>query len=62
MGDGGVTIAPLDVEAWAEVLVELLDDEPRRSALGAAALVRAGEFTWERCAEQMAAAYHEVGG
>ena len=62
VGDGGVTIAPLDVEAWAGVLVELLDDEQRRSALGAAALVRSGEFTWERCAEQMAAAYHEVGG
>lgn len=62
VGDAGVTVAPLDVDAWAEAMAELLADESGRAALGELARARAAGFTWERCAEQMAQAYHEVRG
>jgi glycosyltransferase involved in cell wall biosynthesis len=38
-------------------LALLLDDEPRRTALGAAGIVRAREFTWESSAEVHMAAW-----
>lgn len=39
-----------DVEAWAAALGALLTSPGARAALGAAGVVRAAEFTWERCA------------
>jgi len=62
VGAGGVCVAPLDADAWADAVSALLDDPARRSELAAAARARASEFSWDRCAEQMAAVYHEVAG
>lgn len=60
VGPGGVTVDALDVEGWAETIEGLLGDDRARAGLAESALARAAEFTWERCAEQMAAVYHEV--
>jgi len=49
-----------DADAWGEILVELLRDDPERSRMGVAGRHRAGEFTWERCVRQTRACYREV--
>ena len=60
VGDGGVCVDPVDVEAWAAAIGELCTDDALRAGLGLAARARSEEFSWDRCAEQTAAAYHEV--
>jgi glycosyltransferase involved in cell wall biosynthesis len=49
-GDAVAYANPLDSAAIADALAELLASPQRRAALGAAARVRAGEFSWERTA------------
>ena len=60
VGPGGLAIDPLDIDGWADAIAALLDDDGERQRLGAAATLRSGDFSWERCAEQMAAVYHEA--
>jgi glycosyltransferase involved in cell wall biosynthesis len=50
MGDTGVAIEPIDAPNMARAILDLLNDEPRRVALGKAARQRAREFTVERMA------------
>lgn len=50
--DGRTGLLVDDVEV-ATALVELLDDPARRAAMGAAALRRAAELTWERTAHEL---------
>ena len=57
VGAAGVLVDPLDVDAIASALGDLLADGDRRSALGRAATERAAEFTWARTAEGMVAVY-----
>lgn len=62
VGDGGITVDPLDVDGWAGAIGALLDDDGERERLAGRARIRAAGFTWDRCAEQMAAVYHEAAG
>jgi glycosyltransferase involved in cell wall biosynthesis len=56
--EAGVLVAPNDAGALAEAISRLLDDAPRRAALGAAAAARVRErFTLERQADGLDAAY-----
>jgi alpha-1,3-rhamnosyl/mannosyltransferase len=58
---GAAAFAPaLDTGAWAQLLVDLLGDEPTRTALAAAGRERARGFTWERCIRRTRALYGEV--
>ncbi len=50
VGGDAVAYCDIDPDSIACALVELLDDPPRREALGAAAIPRADEFTWARAA------------
>jgi glycosyltransferase involved in cell wall biosynthesis len=59
-GRTGLLVASGSAEALASALRELLDDPPRREAMGAAAAARAGDFTAERQAERCAALYEEL--
>lgn len=59
VGEGGQVI-PLEVEAWADAVQTLLADSAARAAWVAAGKTRAGEFSWERCADETWAAYREV--
>jgi phosphatidylinositol alpha-mannosyltransferase len=59
----GVAVPPGDERALAESLVELLGDEPRRRALGAAARAHAVErYGWPDIALRLAAIYDRVAG
>ena len=57
VGDAGLLVDPLDEEAIADAIRELLDDEERARELGERGRARAAHFTWERTAELTVAAY-----
>jgi glycosyltransferase involved in cell wall biosynthesis len=57
VGGDAVAYTEPDVDSIATSLAALLDDEPRRRTLGAAAMARAQEFTWAASAEAHLAAY-----
>src|SRR5690606_30878721 len=59
-GDAVVLVDPDDHGAVAGALAALLDDPEEAARLGAAARARAESFTWDRTAEQVAAALREV--
>lgn len=50
LAGGGHFVAPGDVDALTTALAHLSTDEPARVAMGRAALERAGELSWRRCA------------
>ena len=58
-----VAVRPEDPKALADALVALLDDEPGRRALGAAARDLAiDRYSWTDIAERLAAVYEDVAG
>jgi glycosyltransferase involved in cell wall biosynthesis len=61
LGGGMVLVTPGDVAELAGVLRRLLEDEPQRRALGAAARANvAANFTWERCGERTVELYRRA--
>jgi glycosyltransferase involved in cell wall biosynthesis len=50
LGNAAQLVEPLDVEALAESIVDLLQDDGRRNMLGSEGRQRAAEFSWERTA------------
>jgi alpha-1,3-rhamnosyl/mannosyltransferase len=61
-GEAGILLDPVDVDAWADAIVTLVNDEGRRSLMRAAGLARAASFTWERTARETLAVYRQVLG
>lgn len=59
-GDAVELVEPTDPTAIAAAINGLLGDPDRAKALGEKGALRAGTFTWERAAHQMAAAYREA--
>ena len=59
-GDAVLLVDPEDHDAVAAALARVLDDPRVARRLGEAARSRAEGYTWERTAEQIAAALHEV--
>jgi glycosyltransferase involved in cell wall biosynthesis len=57
VGDAGVLLPPLDVQAWANAIVELTCDDAARKELGERALQRAHTFSWEDSARAHAEVY-----
>ncbi len=51
---------PIDVEALADNMQQLLDDSQLRATLSKRALARAPEFTWRKCVERTIAAYDRI--
>jgi glycosyltransferase involved in cell wall biosynthesis len=49
--DAGALFAPGDVDACAEQIGRMLDDEAYRAELGRAGIARAAGLTWDNCAE-----------
>ncbi|MDG2411280.1 MAG: glycosyltransferase family 4 protein [Halioglobus sp.] len=63
VGGAGVIVPVKNVDALAEAIDSLLQDEPRRADLGLLARKRIEEnFCWQVCARQMTAYYREVLG
>jgi glycosyltransferase involved in cell wall biosynthesis len=52
MGDTGVLVDPLDVDAWAQAIVEIVEDGNRRKELSDAGVRRAAGFSWTRTATE----------
>jgi glycosyltransferase involved in cell wall biosynthesis len=61
-GDAALLVDPLDVDAIAGAIGQLLADPEQAARLGAAARQRAGTFTWARTAGLVVAAYQDALG
>jgi len=60
VGDAGLLVDPSDPDLWAQAMIDVLLDDARRKALGAAGLARAAMFTWTRAADALAGAYRQA--
>jgi phosphatidylinositol alpha-mannosyltransferase len=60
--ESGVLVPPGDVGALAEAIVALLEDEPRRRALGEGARAVAERYSWDTIGERLVAIYEELAG
>jgi phosphatidyl-myo-inositol alpha-mannosyltransferase len=58
--ESAVLVPPGDPEALAEALIELLEDEPRRRALGEGARKVAEGYSWEPIAQRLLSIYEEL--
>jgi glycosyltransferase involved in cell wall biosynthesis len=59
-GTAGILLDPLDVGAWTDAIVSVVNDDDRRGQMRANGLVRATDFTWARTARQTLAAYRRA--
>jgi glycosyltransferase involved in cell wall biosynthesis len=57
VGEAAILLEPDDVEAWADAMLRLLDDEGRRTELIAAGRERVRSFSPEEAARRQVAAY-----
>ncbi len=57
VGSGGLVLDPTDGAAWSQAIMRLLDSPTERVGLSRAGMHRATQFTWERTAERLVAAY-----
>jgi glycosyltransferase involved in cell wall biosynthesis len=57
VGDAGILLDPTDVAAWTDAIVNIVNDDDRRSEMRSRGLARATEFTWARTARQTLEAY-----
>jgi glycosyltransferase involved in cell wall biosynthesis len=60
LGDAARLVAPLDVEALAQSIIELLEDEHERQRLVAGGPEHAAKFSWERTARETLDVYRGV--
>ncbi len=56
----GILVPPGDVDALAEAVIELLGDEERRRAFGAAARTAAEAYSWDRIARRLLDVYERL--
>ncbi len=61
-GEDGILVDPLDVDALADALRQILGDPVRASALGAAGTARVSSFTWGRTTDAYEELYRGVAG
>lgn len=59
VGDGGVLVAPGDVDGLARIFAGLYADPAKRADLRAAGLRQAEKFSWKRCAGSVVEAMRE---
>ncbi len=57
---GGFFVAPGDLDALTDALWTLTTDEPRRAVMGATALARASQLSWQACARSALAALEDA--
>lgn len=60
VGDAGVLIPAADVNAWADSMLDLLRDETKRQELQQRGFIRAGQFNWDRTAQETYDVYKAV--
>src|SRR5262249_53118490 len=60
-GKTGFIVEPANVDALANAIIKLFDDEPMRQRMGQAALQRVKDhFTWERIADSLLNEYNRM--
>ena len=59
-GDAALLVEPLDVEALAQAIGNILSDETLWRQLGSNGTKQAEGFSWRRCAEETAAVYRAI--
>jgi len=59
-GDACLLVDPYSVEEISDGLRQMLDNPERRSQWAQAGLVRAGEFTWQKCVDQTIDVYEKL--
>jgi glycosyltransferase involved in cell wall biosynthesis len=62
VGDAGVLVGVDDVPALVQALTKVLSDEPYRAELIRRGKIQSQKFTWQECARQTLAVYHEAAG
>jgi glycosyltransferase involved in cell wall biosynthesis len=62
VGDAGLLVDPLDVQAIARGLVKLLTEPDFAEELAGRGLQRARQFSWDRTAELTLGALRDAGG
>jgi alpha-1,3-rhamnosyl/mannosyltransferase len=60
VGDAGKCVNPKDINALAETLRSVLEDQALRQRMAKAGVAHANGFTWEKCAERTIAVYREA--
>jgi glycosyltransferase involved in cell wall biosynthesis len=59
--DAGLTVPPLDTEAWTKAMWHTLFDPATRANLAARGRARAAQFSWAEAARQTAEIYALAG-
>ncbi len=57
VGDAGIMLDPKDADGLCGALLSLYEDADLRADMAAKSLLRAGQFSWKRCAEDTVHAY-----
>jgi glycosyltransferase involved in cell wall biosynthesis len=60
VGDAGVLLDPDDVEAWAEAMLKVVDDQELRAQMIERGYRQARSFSWERTAAETLRIYREL--
>jgi glycosyltransferase involved in cell wall biosynthesis len=60
VGEAGLIVDPLDVEALAEAMRRALDDEAFRQEMRERGLQRAGGFSWTKTAQETVQVYRRA--
>jgi glycosyltransferase involved in cell wall biosynthesis len=60
VGEAGLMVDPFDIDALAAALDRALNDEAWRAEATRRCIERAGQFTWQRAAEQLLIVYERV--
>jgi glycosyltransferase involved in cell wall biosynthesis len=60
VGNAGLLVDPFDVNGFALAMRRLLDDSALRESLIARGYRRVTEFTWDRCAAVVEAAFNDA--
>jgi glycosyltransferase involved in cell wall biosynthesis len=62
VGDAAILLDPMDVAAWTDAIVTVINDDGRREQMRSAGLARASGFTWARTARRTLQAYRRAAG
>lgn len=60
LGDAGLLLDPMDRQGWMQAIVDIVNDQKKRSRMREAGLRRAAEFTWARTARLTLDVYRRV--
>lgn len=60
VGDAGVLVEPKDARKMAGALIAVVTEQKFHDDLAERAVIQAAKFSWDKCAQETAAAYEEV--